>query len=215
MKYTHTYKCVLNNTVFFNTKGIILQKPHHEQRKSITSKYYIECMLSEMNLVYKRARLNTRMRDIQLLYNNAPVHQQKLVQEYLSAGNLFFRIPLMYVKKTCNVVKLYVRQELSKKIATYYILIFPKTLNQIIGKCSFYYSRHFICFWWRLGKKWSRINSLMVEFRQAQILEVSKAYKAINWPTPVLTERTFDSSEFSAEGNSSSASTLPCCGRQI
>ena len=46
-----------------------------------------------------------------------------------------------------------------------------------------------------------------------QLLAVREAYMATSWPTPGFKERTFDSSGFSTEGTSVSASAIPHCNR--
>lgn len=73
-------------TVFFNTKGIILQKPHKRVKRASLANA-TRCVLSEVNQLYKRARSNTGMRGIKLLHNSAPAHKSRRMQEYLSEEN--------------------------------------------------------------------------------------------------------------------------------
>ena len=74
-------------TVFYNTTGIVFQKPR-EQNKSITGRYYRDVVLADLKRFYETARPASGMRGIKLLHDNAPAHKAKLVQEYLEAENI-------------------------------------------------------------------------------------------------------------------------------
>lgn len=74
-------------TVFFNTKGIVLQKPC-KAGETINAKYYRDSVLAEVKHFYKKTRPKTGMRGIKILHDNAPAHKSKLVQEYLTQENV-------------------------------------------------------------------------------------------------------------------------------
>ena len=73
-------------TMFFNTKGVLLQKPC-QKGKTITGKYYKEEILKKLVSDLKMARPNTGLRGLKLLHDNAPAHKSKLVTEYLAEQN--------------------------------------------------------------------------------------------------------------------------------
>ena len=74
-------------TVFFNTKGIVLQKPC-KRGQTVTGKFYRDSVLSDLKKHYAATRPNTGMRGIKILHDNAPAHKSKLVKEYLAAENI-------------------------------------------------------------------------------------------------------------------------------
>ena len=73
-------------TIFFNTKGVIFQKPR-EKGGTITGVYYNEKVLADIVSYYKRARPTTGLKGIKLLHDNAPAHKSKVVKEYLEEEN--------------------------------------------------------------------------------------------------------------------------------
>ena len=74
-------------TIYLDSKGIVLQKPRMA-KKSITREYYRDCVLSELNKYYKKARQTSGMRVIKLLHDNAPAYKSKLVQELHSKESI-------------------------------------------------------------------------------------------------------------------------------
>lgn len=74
-------------TIFFNTKGIVLQKPC-KQGETITGKFYRDSVLSDIKKFYATSRPTAGMRGIKILHDNAPAHKSRLVQEYLAAENI-------------------------------------------------------------------------------------------------------------------------------
>ena len=73
--------------IFFDSKGPVLQIPV-PKGSSVTGKFYIESILTQLVDFYQKRRLRTSVRGIKLLHGNAPAHKSATVQEYLKESGL-------------------------------------------------------------------------------------------------------------------------------
>ena len=73
-------------TIFCNSKGDVLQKPCKSGES--TGKFYRDSVLSWVKKFYEKAGLNTGLRGIIHLHDDAPSHESHFVQEYLAKENI-------------------------------------------------------------------------------------------------------------------------------
>ena len=73
--------------IFFDSKGPVLQIPV-PKGNSVTGKFYIESVLTQLVDFCQKRRLRTGVRCIKLLHDNAQAHKSAMVQEYLKESGL-------------------------------------------------------------------------------------------------------------------------------
>ena len=81
-----TSNCMLY-AIFFDSKGPVLQIPV-PKGSSVTGKFYIESVPTQLVDCYQKCRLHTGVRGLKLLHDNTPAHKSATVQEYLKESGL-------------------------------------------------------------------------------------------------------------------------------
>ena len=79
-------RCKTSNRMLYS-KGPVLQIPF-PKGSSVTGKFYIESVLTQLLDFYEKCRPRTGVRGIKLLHDNAPAHKSAKIQEYLKESGL-------------------------------------------------------------------------------------------------------------------------------